>query len=123
MINQGNIATFINDIIVATEIKEEHDEVVEKVLKQLEENDLFVKPEKYRWKVKEVEFLGVVIEPKGVEIQKIKMKEVLNWPTPKNVKEVQKFLGLTNYYRQFIKDFVKLTVPLYVLVRKEEKWR
>jgi len=70
-----------------------------------------------------VEFLGVVIGPKGVKIQKIKMKEVLNWPTPKNVKEVQKFLGLTNYYRQFIKDFVKLTVPLYVLVRKEEKWR
>jgi len=70
-----------------------------------------------------VEFLGVVIEPKGVKIQKIKVKKVLNWPTPKNVKEVQKFLGLTNYYRQFIKDFVKLTVPLYVLVRKEEKWR
>jgi len=70
-----------------------------------------------------VEFLGVVIGPKGVKIQKIKVKEVLNWPTPKNVKEVQKFLGLTNYYRQFIKDFVKLTVPLYVLVRKEEKWR
>ena len=70
-----------------------------------------------------MEFLGVVIGPKGVKIQKIKVKEVLNWPTPKNVKEVQKFLGLTNYYRQFIKDFVKLTVPLYVLVRKEEKWR
>ena len=70
-----------------------------------------------------MEFLGVVIGPKGVKIQKIKVKEVLNWPTPKNVKEVQKFLGLTNYYRQFIKDFVKLIVPLYVLVRKEEKWR
>jgi len=123
MINQGNIATFINDIIVATEIKEEHDEVVEKVLKQLEENDLFVKPEKYQWKVKEVEFLGVVIEPKGVEIQKEKVEEVLNWPTLKNVKEVQKFLGLANYYRQFIKDFAKLAVPLHVLVRKEEKWR
>jgi len=123
MINQGNIATFINDIIVATEIKEEHDEVVEKVLKQLEENDLFVKPEKYRWKVKKVEFLGVVIEPKGVEIQKEKVEEVLNWPTLKNVKEVQKFLGLANYYRQFIKDFAKLAVPLHVLVRKEEKWR
>jgi len=40
---------------------------------------------------------------------------------PRNVKEVQKFLGLTNYYRQFIKDFVKLAAPLHVLVRKEEK--
>jgi len=40
---------------------------------------------------------------------------------PRNVKKIQKFLGLANYYRQFIKDFVKLTVPLYVLVRKEKK--
>jgi len=51
------------------------------------------------------------------------MKGVLNWPAPRNVKKVQKFLGLTNYYRQFIKDFAKLAVPLYVLVKKEEKWR
>jgi len=55
-------------------------EVVEKVLKQLEENNLFVKLEKYKWKVREVEFLGVVIRPKGVEMQKKKVKKILNWP-------------------------------------------
>ena len=55
-------------------------EVVEKVLKQLEENNLFVKLEKYKWKVREVEFLGVVIRPKEVEMQKKKVKEILNWP-------------------------------------------
>ena len=70
-----------------------------------------------------MEFLGVVIGPKGVEIQKEKVEGVLNWLTPRNVKEIQKFLGLANYYRQFIKDFVKLTVLLHVLVRKEKKWR
>jgi len=68
LINQGDIATFINDILVATDTKEGHNELVEKVLKRLEENDLFVKPEKYKWKVREVEFLGVVIGPRGVEI-------------------------------------------------------
>jgi len=69
MINQGNTAIFIDDIIVATETEEGYDEIVEKVLKkQLEENNLFIKPEKCRWKVKEVEFLGVVIELKEVEI-------------------------------------------------------
>ena len=102
-------------------MEEGHDEVVEKVLKWLEENDLFVKLEKCQWKVKKVEFLGVVIGPKGVEIQKEKVEGVLNWPTLKNIKEVWKFLGLANYYRQFIKDFAKLTAPLHVLVRKEEK--
>jgi len=54
--------------------------VVEEVLKQLEENNLFVKLEKYKWKVREVEFLGVVIRPKEVEMQKKKVKEILNWP-------------------------------------------
>jgi len=99
MINQGTAATFIDDIIVATEIEEGHDKVVEEVLKQLEENDLFVKPEKCKWKVREVEFLGMVIGPKRVEMQKEKMEGVLNWPVPQNVKKVQKFLGLANYYQ------------------------
>jgi len=123
MINQGNMATFIDNIIVATEIEKEYDKVVKEVLKQLKENDLFVKPKKYQWKVKKVEFLGVVIGLKGVEIQKEKVEGVSNWPTPRNIKEVQKFLGLANYYRQFIKDFVKLAAPLHVLVRKEKKWK
>ena len=73
--------------------------------------------------MKEVEFLGVVIEPKGVEMQKKKVEGVLNWQMLRNIKEVQKFLGLANYYRQFIKDFAKLAVLLYVLVKKEKKWR
>jgi len=97
--------------------------LVEEVLKRLEENDLFVKPEKCKWKVREVEFLGVVIGLKGVEMQKEKVEGVLNWPTPRNVKEVQKFLGLTNYYRRFIKNFARIAAPLHVLVRKEQKWK
>ena len=97
--------------------------MVKEVLRKLEENDLFVKPEKYRWKVREVEFLGVIIDPKGVKMQKEKVEGVLNWPTPKNVKEVQKFLELANYYRMFIKNFTKIATPLHVLVRKEQKWK
>jgi len=92
------------------------------MLKRLEENNLFVKPEKCRWKVREVEFLGVVIGSKGVEMQKENMEGVLSWPAPKNVKEVQKFLGLANYYRWFIKNFAKIAMLLHVLVRKQ-KWK
>jgi len=61
-----------------TDTKEGHDKLVEEVLRRLKENDLFVKPEKCRWKVREVEFLGVIIGPKGVEMQKKKVKGVLN---------------------------------------------
>ena len=90
-------------------------------IKRPKENDLFVKLKKYKWKVREVEFLGVVIGPKGVKIQKEKVEGILNLLIPKNIKEVQKFLGLVNYYRQFIKNFAKIAALLHVLVRKEQK--
>ena len=123
LINQRDTVIFINDILVATDTKEGHDELVEEVLKRLEENNLFVKPEKCKWKVREVEFLGVVISPRGVEMQKKKVEGVLNWPAPQNIKEVQKILDLTNYYRRFIKDFARLAALLHVLVRKKQKWK
>ena len=74
LINQGDMATFIDDILVATDTEEEHNELVEEVLKRLEENNLFVKPKKCKWKVREVEFLGVVISLRGVEMQKEKVE-------------------------------------------------
>jgi len=78
LINQRDTATFIDNILVATDTKERHNKLVEEVLKRLEKNDLFVKPEKYKWKVREVEFLGVVIGLRGVEIQREKVEGVLN---------------------------------------------
>ena len=102
MVNQGNMAIFINNIIVATDTEEGHNKIVEEVLKRLKENNLFIKLEKCRWKVREVEFLGVVIGPGGVRMQKEKVDSVLSWPTPRSAKDMQKFMGLANYYRWFI---------------------
>ena len=98
LINTGKVAVFIDDVIIGTEIEEGHDELVAEVIKRLEENDLYVKPEKFRWKVREVGFLGVVIGPEGIKIEKEKVKGVLEWLMPKYIKNVQKFLGLANYY-------------------------
>jgi len=64
--------------LVATDTEKRHDKLVDKVLKRLKENDLFVKLEKCKWKVREVEFLGVVIGPKGIEMQKEKVEGVFN---------------------------------------------
>jgi len=88
LINQGDTATFINKILVATDTEEGHNKLVKEVLRRLEENNLFVKSEKCKWKVREVEFLKVVIGPRGVEIQKEKIEGVLNWLAFRNVKEV-----------------------------------
>ena len=80
-----------------------------------------MKLEKCKWKVRKVEYLGVVIRPDKIKIKKVKVKVVLDWPVSKMIKEVQKSLGLANYYRWFVKDFVKITRLLHELTRKEQK--
>ena len=92
------MASFIDNIIIGTEREEEHDKIIEEVVKILAENNLYVKPEKCKWKMKKVEFLEVVIEPEGIKIEEEKVKGVLDWPTSKRVKDVQRFLKLANYY-------------------------
>jgi len=92
------VAAFIDDIIVGTETEEGHDEIVAEGIRRLEENYLYVKLEKCKWKVLEIGFLGVVVGPEGIKMEKEKVKGVLEWLTPKCIKDVQKFLGLANYY-------------------------
>ena len=122
LINTGKVAAFIDNVIVGTETEEGHDELVAEVIKRLEKNNLYVKLEKCRWKVKKVEFLEVVIRPEGIKIEEEKVKGVLEWPTPKCVKDVQKFLGLANYYHQFIKGFASIARLLHDMVKKDKKW-
>jgi len=78
LINEGKVTAFVNNILVGTEKEKKHNKIIEEVLKRLEENDLYVKPEKCVWKVWKVEFLGVVIEPNGIEMEKEKMERVLS---------------------------------------------
>jgi len=120
--NTEKVAVFIDDVIIGTEIEGGHDELVAEVIKRLEENDLYVKLEKCKWKVRKVDFLGVVIGPEGIKMEKEKVKGVLEWPTPKCVKDVQKFLGLANYYSQFIEGFATVARPLHDLVKKDKNW-
>ena len=77
LINTGKVAAFIDNIIIGTETEEEHDELVAEIIKRLEENDLYIKPEKCKWKVREVGFLGVVIGPEGIKMEEEKVKGVL----------------------------------------------
>jgi len=108
LINKGKVTAFIDNVLVGTETEEGYNEIVEEILKRLEENNLYIKPEKCVWKVKKIGFLGVVIGSDGIEMEKKKVDEMLSWPGPKNIKDVRKFLGLANYYRRFIKDFAQV---------------
>ena len=122
LVVKEKVTVFIDNVMIATEIEEGYDEIVEKVLKRLEENDLFVKPEKYVWKVREVGFLGVIIGEDRVRMEKEKVQGVIEWPVPRSTKDIQKFLGLANYYRWFVKDFARIAKPLREMMRKETKW-
>jgi len=121
LINTGKVVAFIDDVIVAIEDKEGHNELVAEIVKRLEENYLYVKPEKCKWKVREVGFLGVVIGPEGIKMEEEKVKGILDWLTLKCVKDVQKFLVLANYYYQFIQSFVSIARLLHNIVRKDQK--
>jgi len=106
LINKEKVAVFVDNVLVRTETEEEYNEIVKEILRRLEENDLYIKPKKYVWKIRKIEFLGVVIGPNRIEMKKEKVDGVLSWPEPRNIEDIRKFLGLTNYYKRFIKDFV-----------------
>ena len=122
LINTEKVVAFINNMIVRTEDEEGYNGLVVEIVKRLEENDLYIKLEKYKWKVKEIDFLGIVLGPEGIKIEEAKVKAVLDWLVLKSVKDIQKFLGLANYYRRFIERFAKIARLLHELTRKDQKW-
>ena len=78
LINTGKVVSFIDDVIIGIETEEGYDKIVKKVVRRLAENDLYIKPEKYKWKVKEVGFLGVVIGLERIKMKEEKVKGVLD---------------------------------------------
>ena len=121
LINTEKVAAFIDDVIVRTETEEEYDELVAEVIRKLKKNNLYVKLEKCKWKVREIRFLEVVIRLERIKMEEEKVKGVLEWLIPKCIKDIQKFLGLANYYRRFIKMFVFIARPLHDIVKKNKK--
>ena len=121
LVVEEKVAVCIDDVMITMETEEGHDEIVEEVLRRLEENDLFVKLEKCVWKVKKVGFLRVIIREDEVRIEKEKVQRVIEWLVLRSMKDVQKFLRLANYYKRFVKDFAKIAKPLHDMTRKEIK--
>ena len=83
------IVVYINDLMIFTKTdnQEEHDRIVLEVLRRLEENDLFVKPEKCTFKATEVEFLGMTVGTEDIKMDQFKVSTILEWPAPKNAEK------------------------------------
>ena len=122
LIVEGVVVVYLDDILIFTEALEQHWEVTRRVLKLLEENQLFLKPDKCEFEQTKVEYLGVIISYNSVEMDPVKVMGVAEWPVPNNKKEVQSFLGFINFYRRFIQDFSHHARPLFNLTKNDVKW-
>ena len=78
LVNKSKVTAFVDNVLVGTETKEGYNEIIKEVLRRLKENNLYVKPEKYVWKVRKIGFLGVIIGPNKIEIEKRKVDRVLS---------------------------------------------
>ncbi|KAL1268751.1 hypothetical protein QQF64_034114 [Cirrhinus molitorella] len=110
-------AVYLDDIVVASPMFEQHLADLKEVLARLESAGLSVKLEKCQFCRSELTFLGYNVTTNGVQPNKDKVKAVTDFGTPTNVKQVRQFLGLTSYYRRFIHDYARHAEPLFALTR------
>ena len=110
-IDKGWLTIYMDDIIVHTteeESLEDHRRKVHKVLDQLEEHDLYLRPSKCSFEQSQTAFLGIIVSHHSVVMDPKKLKTVAGWEPPKNVKGVRRFLGFTRFYRHFVKGYSEI---------------
>ena len=122
LIRKGLVMVYLDDILVYTKTLIKHHIIVKQVLQILQDNDLFLKPEKCTFEQTEVEYLGMIIGNGEINMDSKKVNAITKWPTPNTVKDVQQFLGFCNFYSNFIQDFMKITRPMWNLTQKEKPW-
>ena len=115
--NMQSCLIYLDDIVVFSRTFEEHIERLEKVFERLVEAGLKLSPAKCNLFQKELKYLGHIVSPEGIATDPKKVECVREWPVPQNLKQLQSFLGFVGYYRRFIKDFSKISRPLYDLFK------
>ncbi|XP_072072096.1 uncharacterized mitochondrial protein AtMg00860-like [Arachis hypogaea] len=113
------VLVFFDDILIYSDGFTKHIEHLEVVLKLLQQESLFAKLSKCIFGSSEVDYLGHTIRGGGVHMEMAKVQAVMDWPQPTNVKQLRGFLGLTGYYRRFIKGYASLASPLTDLLKKD----
>jgi hypothetical protein len=114
------VFAYLDDIIIFSENERDHQRHVTQVLEALEKAHLHLKPVKCAWNKKEVSFLGfTAVAGKGIRMSDDKLEAMREWETPKNVREVRSFLGLTNFYGGFVPHYSDVCSPLTALTGKD----
>ncbi|KAD2805507.1 hypothetical protein E3N88_38884 [Mikania micrantha] len=116
------VIVFIDDILVYSKSKEDHEEHLRKVLETLRQKKLYAKFSKCDFWLNQVAFLGHVVSAEGIMMDPAKIEAITKWPRPTSATEVRSFLGLAGYYRRFVEGFSVIALPLTQLLRKGVKY-
>nr|GFA34975.1 hypothetical protein [Tanacetum cinerariifolium] len=116
------VIVFIDDIHIYSRLEKEHEAHLKTILDLLKKEELYVKFSKCEFWLKEVQFLGHVVNREGIHVDPIKVESVKNWKTPESPTEIRSFLGLVGYYRRFIENFSKIAKPLTQLTQKNKAY-
>jgi hypothetical protein len=113
------VLVFFDDILIYSKSWEDHVQHVDKVLQLLTEQQLYAKPSKCFFGVKEVEYLGHIVSHEGVKVDPNNIKAMMDWLIPKTLKNLRGFLGLTGYYRKYVQHYGRIAAPLMTLTKKD----
>ena len=113
-----SVVVYLDDILIYSRSWEDHKRHIAEVLERLREHKLYAKVSKCEFGKVEVEFLGHIVTQSGVKVDAKKVEAVRSWPLPQNIHDLRAFLGLSNYYRRFVQNYSKLTLPLTRMLKK-----
>lgn len=114
---------YLDDIVICSRSFEEHVCILEEVARRLRSANLTISAEKSKFCRKQIKYLGYVLDESGWKVDNEKIECIVRFPVPENRKEIQRFLGLCNWYRRFISDFARVATPLTELTRTKNKFR
>ncbi|GJS94808.1 putative reverse transcriptase domain-containing protein [Tanacetum coccineum] len=116
------VIVFIDDILIYSKNKQEHEEHLKLILELLKKEELYAKFSKCEFWIPKVQFLGHVIDSEGIHVDPAKIESIKDWTSPKSPTEIRQFLGLVGYYRRFIEGFSKIAKPMTKLTQKKVKF-
>jgi hypothetical protein len=121
-LDQFRIA-YLDDIVVYSNLLEEHREQVWLILAKLQEAGLYLKLSKCEFKMQHISLVSFIVTPEGVEIEPDRVRTIAEWPKPASHHNIQVFLGFANFYRRFISSFLRIAKPMTDMLKGGKKGR